>query len=1370
MSVTRILGGILVFCCTPFLHAQNPATSFTALPSPIFSGGSSTLSWSATCPTSTCTYSIDQGIGSVSSSGTRGVNPTSTTTYTFQVNNASVGIFEATVTVFVGTGSLSVTQSTAPADGGPGCANVLQYGVCELTFTYPGAGCSAYVPAVKGCSGGTVTNPWEDVTIAATFTGLTSGRVYNIGGFYMGGANSGNGNVWAVRFAPQTEETWSYIATFSSPKDYRVFIDAGLFTSTANPNAHGFLKLNSGPNPYILQTADKTPFYPFMFNMQGVGDLGNNSIKVGELFGAIGSGQTPATGYQTSVAGVGDYLAPFLTSGYNTIRNMNAAGTPSYVIGSLGVNNNVYLTGNAGVTQTTGSMTYDALYRTEAELGFHLWCTPVANAYDFLKNSGDSGNVFTSSTIQEYMHAWQYIINRYGAYCDVWELGNELSPVTAFMNTMASWVKQQDTYQHLTAVSYAASAPVANLDLQSNHNYTTYSVDPTLTLARAIAGDISVQHSRLGHAPVIFGEAGQGGAVSDPPANEDFRQWQNVSFFNQAFESFWPNNICNGYSGQNTECMGTEQLAQMALFSTFAGSTDPTATTLPVVLTGGVNGQTLEGWALGSSSDLAGYVLNTTNRTLVHNATIAFTVPAARMAGEWLAPSTGTVISTFTTSDSPGFQTFAVPDFSGTAQDGDIWFRIRATATPVVMTVASPGCLINTSCPLTLSAAGGSGGYTWAVTVGALPPGLALNTFTGAITGTVTQAGNWNFGVVVTDSSSSESPVQKLILVIFPAIAVGNTRMDNFTLGFPANGYHLPIVITGGMPPVTCNVTGATPPGLVFNGFCGASGTPTTAGSYTFAVTAVDSLGNKATASVSAAVNAGTVGIEEVTNPNATINWPYNWAGVVARQGTGGYSWAVTSGSLPAGLVLTANSSFAGGSATVVGTPTGTGSTFSLTATSNTSQVTAPVSYTITVNSAPFFTTSSLPSFTPGSMYYAPIGTAGGTPPVWCSVTGALPAGFILDAAACEIYGSTSAAGSFPIAVTVWDSNGSNVSSSYTLSATAMVIPSIQTIAFGALSDVSFGAAPFALAATASSGLAVSFASATPEVCTVGGTTVTIVGSGICWIVATQSGSASIGAAQPVAESFTVHPAGDGGPIIRAGGIAPVFSPSTTIEPGSWASIYGSNLAAATATWNGDFPTTLGGVTVTIDGKLAYLSYVGAAQINFQAPDDTTTGTVGVTVANGDRSWTSTVTLAQFGPSFSLLDAKHVAGVILRSDGSGAYGGGAYDIIGPTGTSLGYPTVAAKAGDNIEIYGVGFGPTSPAVPAGQAFSGAAETTSPVILFINNISVTPAFSGLSGAGLYQINLTLPAGLGTGDVPLLATVRGVGTPSGVAISLQ
>ena len=161
-------------------------------------------------------------------------------------------------------------------------------------------------------------------------------------------------------------------------------------------------------------------------------------------------------------------------------------------------------------------------------------------------------------------------------------------------------------------------------------------------------------------------------------------------------------------------------------------------------------------------------------------------------------------------------------------------------------------------------------------------------------------------------------------------------------------------------------------------------------------------------------------------------------------------------------------------------------------------------------------------------------------------------------------------------------------------------------------------------------------------------------------------------------------------PTIATGGIVP-----GTIQPGEWVSIYGTNLAIGTANWTGNFPISLGGTTVTIGGKAAYLSFVSAGQIDLQVPNVTATGAVPVVVTTANGTATSTVTLTQFSPSFFLLDGKHVAGIILRANG-------AYDILGPTGTSLGYPTVAAKAGDFVELYGTGFGPTNPPVAAGQA--------------------------------------------------------------------
>jgi uncharacterized protein (TIGR03437 family) len=62
------------------------------------------------------------------------------------------------------------------------------------------------------------------------------------------------------------------------------------------------------------------------------------------------------------------------------------------------------------------------------------------------------------------------------------------------------------------------------------------------------------------------------------------------------------------------------------------------------------------------------------------------------------------------------------------------------------------------------------------------------------------------------------------------------------------------------------------------------------------------------------------------------------------------------------------------------------------------------------------------------------------------------------------------------------------------------------------------------------------------------------------------------------------------------------------------------------------------------------------------------------------------------------------------------------------------------------------------------------TTNSVQIMIGGAVVVPFFAGLTSAGLYQINLIIPAGLGTGDQTLVATVGGVQTQSGVVISLQ
>jgi hypothetical protein len=79
-----------------------------------------------------------------------------------------------------------------------------------------------------------------------------------------------------------------------------------------------------------------------------------------------------------------------------------------------------------------------------------------------------------------------------------------------------------------------------------------------------------------------------------------------------------------------------------------------------------------------------------------------------------------------------------------------------------------------------------------------------------------------------------------------------------------------------------------------------------------------------------------------------------------------------------------------------------------------------------------------------------------------------------------------------------------------------------QTITFDPLADKTVGAAPFSVATSSSSGLAVSLQSLSPTVCSVSGNTVSVLGLGTCTLQASQPGNATEVAAQSVKQSFVV--------------------------------------------------------------------------------------------------------------------------------------------------------------------------------------------------------------------------------------------------------
>src|SRR5439155_768904 len=106
--------------------------------------------------------------------------------------------------------------------------------------------------------------------------------------------------------------------------------------------------------------------------------------------------------------------------------------------------------------------------------------------------------------------------------------------------------------------------------------------------------------------------------------------------------------------------------------------------------------------------------------------------------------------------------------------------------------------------------------------------------------------------------------------------------------------------------------------------------------------------------------------------------------------------------------------------------------------------------------------------------------------------------------------------------------SGDATYNSSSVTAAQTVNQASQTIAFTstAPSNAVYNGPTYPVAATASSGLAVTFGSSTPAACTVSGSTVSFVGVGTCTVTANQAGNANYQAAPQAIQSFTVGKAG----------------------------------------------------------------------------------------------------------------------------------------------------------------------------------------------------------------------------------------------------
>lgn len=188
--------------------------------------------------------------------------------------------------------------------------------------------------------------------------------------------------------------------------------------------------------------------------------------------------------------------------------------------------------------------------------------------------------------------------------------------------------------------------------------------------------------------------------------------------------------------------------------------------------------------------------------------------------------------------------------------------------------------------------------------------------------------------------------------------------------------------------------------------------------------------------------------------------------------------------------------------------------------------------------------------------------------------------------------------------------------------------------------------------------------------------------------------------------------------------------------------------------------TALGGTTVTINGTAAPILYTHADQTNVIVPWGVTGATASIVVTSGPAA--SPVT----SQTLQVPLAAAAPGVFMN--------GGAALAFNQDGT-LNSSSNAAAAGSVVVLYASGLGMTDPPLQDGAKSSTLviAETVAAVTVTIGGKTAVVVYAGSAPgqvAGVMQVEAVVPAGAGTGSVPVVVTAGGQSSQAGATVYLK
>ena len=214
-------------------------------------------------------------------------------------------------------------------------------------------------------------------------------------------------------------------------------------------------------------------------------------------------------------------------------------------------------------------------------------------------------------------------------------------------------------------------------------------------------------------------------------------------------------------------------------------------------------------------------------------------------------------------------------------------------------------------------------------------------------------------------------------------------------------------------------------------------------------------------------------------------------------------------------------------------------------------------------------------------------------------------------------------------------------------------------------------------------------------------------------------------------------------------------------SPGKLTSLPGVGLTDLSFTADPPLPESLNGISVTLQTRTMRIQSVTPDAITVLVPPDIVPAGNGLVTSPLDVALTSPspfegpheeIYIAQYAPEFLLVPGANIL-LAAHQDWS----------------ALVSADIPARRGEVLHAYAVGLGDTSPAVAYGQAApvrEPFARMTIPIGCGTSNNTSSPVdvlFQGLAPnlAGVYQIDLRVPAGLPDGNFGLYCVWGGIGT---------